>query len=147
MGSVLLMVLIFGFAIKSGAFLQKSQTKRLSLSGRKLQANRISARYEKASQERLKRFRDDNSTEWMGLWNSWGTLHRLYPLNPGRSLRLKERRVTEEEVKSLAITLIKEYSDYLKVTPEDLVFSETITRGGIIYCRFRQLYRGINVYG
>ena len=147
LGLILIMVLSIGFVSQAYAFLPESQSQRLNVTGRRIQPNRIRSRYESASQTGLKRFRDEENTEWVGLWNSWGTIHRLYPLNPASPLRLKDRKVTEEDVRSLAMGIIGEYSDYLKVVPEDLVLEEITTRGGIIYCRFRQYYKGISVYG
>ncbi|MGA1865492.1 MAG: hypothetical protein ACMUHX_10555, partial [bacterium] len=148
LGCVLSIVFMLVLVVPGArAFLPESQNKPLTLSERSLHPNNPKSKYEGASNVRLKGFLDYDKSEWMGLWNSWGTIHRLYAPGQYKTSRMRGKVTTEEEIRSAAIDCVHEYSDYFKVQPEDLIFEGIIYRGGIFYCRFKQIYKGIDVYG
>ena len=147
LGCVLIIILMLGFAPKAKAFLPDSQNKQLNLSGRSLYPNNLKGKYEGQGKLESRRLRDENEPERIGLWNSWGTIHRLFAPEHSKPLRLRGTKVMEEEIRSLSYAFIEEYSAYFKIDPDDLKLVEIINRGGIIYCKFKQLFQGINVYG
>jgi hypothetical protein len=147
LGCILSILFMVGLVPKARAFLPNSQNEPLNLSNRKLHPNTLKGKYEGPSQMKLRGLLDENKPEWIGLWNSWGTIHRLYAPRQYKTTRLRGTEVTDEEIRSIALRYIEEYSRYFKVDPEDLILEEIINRGGIFYCRFKQLYKGINIYG
>jgi len=129
------------------AFLPDAGGNRITLSGRSITPNRLKVSHEGGSGEGLRRLREESGQEWVGLWNVWGTIHRLYVKHPSQAIRLRGGTVTDEEIWSCARQLIRTHSDCFKVPTGDLVEEDIIRRGGIIYCRLRQYYQGIPVYG
>jgi len=103
------------FCTSARAFLPDAGGNRITLSGRSITPNRLKVSHEGGSEEGLRRLREQSGQEWVGLWNDWGTIHRLYVKNPSQAIRLKGGMVTDEEIWSHARQIIRDHSDCFKV--------------------------------
>lgn len=147
LGCIAGIVVFMWLVTPARAFLPDAEGHRINLSRRNLTPNRLKVSHEGGAQDSLRRLRDASGQEWVGLWNDWGTVHRLYVKHPSQAIRLRAGTATDQEIWSSARQLIRDHSDCFKVSDGDLVEEDIIRRGGIIYCRLRQYYQGIPVYG
>ncbi len=167
---IFIMCLIPGQVTEVKAFLNPSQNSRLNMVNRGIVPSPVKVRYIKSNNSSLRDkktgddgaiigfdYNDDDVRDLIGIWNSWGTIHRLY-VNKKSGLpepgRLKTSGSVEngvndninDKLAGLAKDFIRENPYLFKVQEEDLVFKNTNLRGDIVYCQFEQYYEGIRVY-